>query len=58
MHGSATFSLDLLLLTERDLPESNNVCFGRRDFKLWRHGVRHELVVEKCERLKLLLMMF
>ena len=48
----------LLLLTERDLPESNNVYFGRRDFKIWRLGMRHELVVEKCERLKLLLMMF
>ena len=40
----------LLLLTERDLPESNNVYFGRRDFKIWRLGMRHELVVEKCER--------
>ena len=48
----------LLLLTERDLPESSNVCFGRRDFKIWRQEVRHELVVEKCERLSLLLMMF
>ena len=45
----------LLLLTERDLPESNNVSFGRRDFKIWRQGVRYELVVEKCERVKLLL---
>jgi len=52
------YLVGLLLLTERDLPESNNVCFGRRGFKIWRQGVRHELVVEKCERLKLLLMMF
>ena len=42
----------LLLLTERDLPESNNTL------EIWRLGMRHELVVEKCERLKLLLMMF
>ena len=48
----------LTLLTERDLPVSNNVCFRRRDFKIWRQRVRHELVVEKCDRLKLLLMMF
>ena len=46
------------LWTEKDLPESNNVCFGRRDIKIWSQGVKHELVVEKCERLKLLLMMF
>ena len=46
------------MLTERDFPESNNVCFGRRDFKIWRQRVRHELVVKKGERLKLLLMMF
>ena len=48
----------LLLLTEGDLPESNSVCFERRDFKIWRLGMRHELVVEKCERLKLQFLMF
>ena len=49
---------DLLLLTEGDLLESNSVFFGRRDFKIWRLGMRHEVVVEKCERLKLQFMMF
>ena len=52
------YLVGLLLLTERDLPESENVCFGRRDFKIWRQGVKHELELMKCERLKLLLMMF